>query len=266
MPIKLALTLILGIALAIPACASPIAFHIDHMVVETHIDAGQSQTGVINVSSLVQPGTSGVTTDSSMRIRVYTVDWTLDRKGNLQFLSPGALPDSCSTWLQISPMEVDVAPGQSVPVRYTINVPEGVQGTFRCMVMFQTVPKPGVTGQRVMLVSGRIGTAIYVMVGAQAKRLEIDSFGVSPAETDLDVENTGNTYVRTKGQIQYEDSTGHVVQQIALPNAVVLSGQNDRREFDLSTPKLPSGTYTATAVIDYGGTVLVGARTHVVVP
>lgn len=265
MPHKLALTLLFGLALAVPACASPLAFHVDNMLIEAHMDAGQSQTGVITVSNLEPASAAGATTDS-IRIRVYPVDWTLDRKGDPQFLPAGAQPDSCSSWLQISPIEVEVAPGQSQTVRYTINVPAGIQGTYRCMVMFETVPQPGAKGQHVMLISGRIGAAVYVMVGPQAKRLKIDSFGVTPSDTELAVENTGNTYVRTKGRIQFQDSAGNIVQQVSLPAAVVLSGQNNEREFDISTPKLPSGAYTATAVIDYGGTVLIGARTHVTVP
>lgn len=265
MTIKLGLIFFLGLAIAAPACASPIAFQVNTMSIETSMDAGQSQTGVITVCNIAKADNPAAAADDSVRLRIYAMDWTLDRAGKPKFDTAGALPDSCSNWITISPLEMEIPAGQSQQVRYTINVPSGVQGTFRAMIMFQTVPRPA-SGQRVMFVSGRIGTAVYVTVGAQAKRLRIDSFGASPTDTLLTIENTGNTYVRIKGNIQYQDASNHTIAEASLPGSVVLSGQNNQRDFDITNPKLPSGTYTVTVVIDYGGAVLIGARTHVTVP
>lgn len=267
MAYKLALFLFFALAVfsAKLAAASPVAFQVETMTIETAMNAGDTKTGVItvnNVASANQPDSA----DDSIHLRIYAADWTLDRNGKPIFAAPGTAPDSCSNWVKISPVELDIPAGQSAQVRYTVSVPAGAQGTFRSMIMFETAPPPVKTGQRVMIVNGRIGSALYVVVGPQVKRMRVVSFSATPQNVLLTLENTGNTYARLKGSIQFSDATDKVVQQISLPGGVVLSGQNNQRDFALTTPKLPSGSYTVTAVVDYGGAVLVGARTHVTVP
>ncbi len=247
------------------AGASPVAFQVDTMTIETTMNAGDTKTGVITVNNVAQPGQAGDNSDS-IRLRVYAVDWTLDRSGKPIFVAPGSQPDSCSSWIKISPVELEIPAGQSSQVRYTVSVPPGTQGTFRSMIMFETAPEPTKAGPRVMVVNGRIGSALYVAVGPQVKRMRVVSFSATPQNVMLTLENTGNTYARLKGSLQFQDATNHMVQQVALPGAVVLNGQNNQRDFTIPTPKLPSGSYTVTAVVDYGGAVLVGARTHVTVP
>ena len=52
-----------------------------------------------------------------------------------------------------------------------------------------------------------------------------------------------------------------------LPGAVVLPHHDNRRELNVSwTTPLPTGEYTVTAIVDYGGEELLGAETPIKLP
>lgn len=58
-----------------------------------------------------------------------------------------------------------------------------------------------------------------------------------------------------------------MIQQVPLPGAVVLPGENNVREIRVETPHLAGrSTYVVTVLVDYGAEVLIGARTHVAIP
>ena len=258
------LPLILVILTALPVLAGPLSFTVDPMAVETAGTPGAPVTGVITVDNPLsgKPGDVGET----VRLRVYAQDWTLDRAGTPQFGRPASTPGSCSGWLQVNPVEVVVPPGESRPVRYTLSVPPGASGTYHTILMFATAPTPMQAGQRVVSINGRIGSAIYVQVGPQVKRARITAFSVMPQNTTLTVQNTGNSHVRLKGTLQFRDGDGHLVQQVPLPGGVILPGADNVRDLSLPTPHIAGGPYVVTALLDYGGDVLAGARTHVHLP
>ena len=81
------------------------------------------------------------------------------------------------------------------------------------------------------------------------------------------IENTGSSHIRLAGVLQFRDEGGKIVQQVNLPGGVVLPGEQNVRDLLVDTPKdLAAGKYTVTAVVDYGGEVLVGARSQYAVP
>lgn len=244
--------------------ADPLSFTVDPMTLETAATAGTPQTGVVTISNPLsgRPGELGI----PARLRVYAQDWTLDRQGTPQFTRPGTTPGSCSGWLRINPVEVVVPPGQSRPVRYTFTVPPGASGTYHTILMFETTPTPMQQGQRVVNINGRIGSALYIQIGPQVRRARITGFSVTPQDATLTVENTGNSHIRLKGTLQFRDGDGHLVQQVPLPGGVVLPGADNVRELRLKTPPFQHGAYAVTALLDYGGEVLAGARTHVHLP
>jgi P pilus assembly chaperone PapD len=246
-----------------PVRAADLSFSVEPMTTEITAQAGGEHTGVIRVKCEA-PAESH---DAPLRLRIYPMDWTLDRKGGPQFLKPGTTPGSCSNWLQVNPVELTVAPGETQVVRYTIRLPEGAQGTFRTILMFESAPEPTKTGPRMMAINGRIGSTLYVQAGPQAKRARITGFTVGPESTQVTVENTGTSHLRLQGVLQFRDQSGQMVRQVSLPGAVVLPGENNVREIRLETPRMPTGgTYAVTVLLDYGGEVLVGARAHVTMP
>jgi hypothetical protein len=255
----------LMVSAAAPARAN-ISFSLAPMTAELEVKAGEQHTGTLLVSHDVPDGAKA---DSlpPLLLRLYAADWTLDRKGSPTFSKPNSFPGSCSSWVQINPVSLSVKAGEKAEVRYTITVPPGMQGTFRTVLMFESAPQPRTDGDRVVSVNGRIGATVYVHVGPQSKRAKIQKLAVTPESSVVTVENTGTSHVRLKGVLQFRDEAGKMVSEVQLPGGVVLPGESNLRDVTVPTPKLPaSGTYTVTAVIDYGGEVLIGARSKVTIP
>ena len=83
----------------------------------------------------------------------------------------------------------------------------------------------------------------------------------------LTLENSGDDHLRLLGGVTVKDGTGKVVRDEKLPGAVVLPHHDNRRQLSRNwSAPLPSGDYTVTAVIDYGGEELLGAETHIRAP
>ena len=113
----------------------------------------------------------------------------------------------------------------------------------------------------------RIGSTLYLQVGAQARRARITRLEVTPTNAAVTVENTGTSHLRLKGMLQLHGADGKLVQQLEFPGGVVLPGAEGVRDFKIPGLKLPApGSYTATVILDYGGEALLGARTHVNAP
>lgn len=256
---------VLSLCAATPARAG-ISFTVSPMMSEIEVKPGTSHTGVFTVIHDLPEGkkADGV---APLNLRLYAADWSLDRKGNPQFVKAGTLPGSCSNWIQVSPTTVSVPAGERQEVRFTINVPAEAQGTFRTVIMFETIPEPPKNGERAIAINGRIGSTLYVLAGPQSRRARITGLSAAPEVTTLTVENTGTSHVRLKGVLQFKDAAGKMVQEVPLPGGVVLPGTNNIRELTVPMPApLPRGHYTVTAIVDYGGEVLIGARSKVAVP
>jgi hypothetical protein len=244
--------------------ADTLSFAVEPMTSEVTAKAGVQHTGVITVRHQGTPGQQGV---EPIRLRIYAMDWSLNRAGQPEFLKPGAMPGSCSAWVRFNPVEVNLTPGESKPVRFTMDIPAGAQGTFHTVIMFESAPRPARVGQQVVGLNGRIGSTVYVHVGTSVKRARVAQFSVSPSGANLTIENTGTSHVRLKGTLQFRDESGRMVQQMPLPGAVILPGKSNVRDLSIEMPKtLRPGKYQVTALLDYGGEVLLGARANVTLP
>lgn len=247
------------------AHASSLSFTVAPTSAETCAPPGTTVTGVLRVKYELPAGAPNP--EGPIRLRVYPMDWSLDRQGSPQFLKPGTTAGSCSAWLQINPAELVVSAGETRDVRYTVTIPQGVQGTFRTILMVESAPQPTTLNTRTVSVNGRIGSAVYIQVGPQARRARITNFAVLPERSAITVENTGTSHLRLKGVLQFRDALGLLVRQITLPGAVVLPGKEGIREIQMDTPRLPGASaYTATLLLDYGGETLLGARAKLAVP
>lgn len=241
--------------------ADGLSFNVTPMITDVTAEAGTTQTGLITLRENASPDSP------PLRVKVSVKDWALNRSGEPQFLAPGTTLGSCASWLQVTPQELSVPAGQPQVVRYTLTVPPGAQGSYHAIIFFTTAPLPGRVNNRSVGVSGCIGNTIYVQVGSPVHRAKITGLMLTAKNVTLMVQNTGSSYLRLKGVVKIANASGDIVQQITLPGGVVLPGPDGTRVITLATPSLPqAGSYTATVVLDYGGDVLLGARTHAKLP
>ncbi len=238
--------------------ADGLSFNVTPMITDLSIEPGASQTGLTSVRDNNAVGSPPI------RFKVSLRDWTLDQSGQPTFADPGTMPDSCAPWMTVTPSELSVSPGQDQLVRYTVTAPPGSQGSYHCIILLTSAPEPAIVHNTSVNVCGCIGNTVYVQVGPPVYRAKITSLAVTTKNVALTVENTGSSYVRLGGVVKIADSTGNVIQQIKIPGYVVLPGSNNLRIVTMDTlSDLPSGAYTATAILDYGGDALLGARIHV---
>ncbi|HZT44281.1 MAG TPA: hypothetical protein VFA07_19100 [Chthonomonadaceae bacterium] len=258
--------LILAALLLAPAAgwSQAVSYTVSPMTAEVVVKAGTTQNGVITVKHEVPTELKGST--QPLHLRVYALDWTLDRSGTPQFAKPGTNDSCCTNWLQINPVELVIPAGEQRDVRVTIKVPKEAQGTYHTVIMFETIKLPEYPGQKLVGLNGRIGSTIYLQVGSQVKRARVTQFVASSQKVQMTVENTGTSQIRLKGVLQYRDASDKLIQEVPLPAAVVLPGKDNLRDLAVDAPKLPSGAYTVSALLDYGGDVLLGARAHVTTP
>jgi hypothetical protein len=242
--------------------ADALSFNVTPMISDLTVAAGTSQTGLITVRDSAEAGSA------TLRLKVSMEDWTLDELGKPSFTASGTSTDSCAPWIQINPVELSVNPGQPEIVRYTVTVPATAQGSYHCIVFFTSAPLPSATMGSSVRVSGCIGNTVYVQVGPPVRRAKITALTITPKTVTITVQNTGSSYLRLAGEVKIASgSESNVVQQINIPRAVVLPGNNSKRVITINTSSdLGTGSYVVTAVLDYGGDVLLGARTNATLP
>ena len=231
----------------------------------------------IRVEHLTKQGDRGtdmfsITNDGTAptRLKVSIEDWSLTKDGTPVFVKAEKSPYSCADWIRINPIDFRINPGQTREVRYTVNVPAGIEsGGYRAAIVFETVPdtEPGEKARRVLL-RGRIAAILYEVVGktpvdgyATGLKAEVKPDGI---DFTLSLKNTGKVHYRTKGTITIKDSNGNKALDVEIPDTPVL--QDSEREVHVRYDKpLPKGSYSALASVDIGRKELIGAETTFVI-
>jgi P pilus assembly chaperone PapD len=237
------------------AAAGVCSFEVSPLTMEIQIEPGRAYTGTIDVTN---------TGEEAEHIHVYSQDWTLKPDGVVVFLPAGKTPGSASTWVQLIPSELDLEPGQTQRVRYTIRVPTQAAGEARTAVILEAEPRElSMPGGPSRLVP-RIGTIIYVQCGPKdPARVRAVRFDVDRSGGTLAVENLGTSHLRFKGYLEIRDQRGALVRRQDLNPFVVLPAPFNRRSGRLGPEVLsglPAGRYQITAILDHGGDALLGAR------
>jgi hypothetical protein len=250
--------LVLGAMLVLSggtAAAGVCSFQVSPLTVEIQIEPGRAYTSTIDVTN---------TGEEAEHVHVYSQDWTLKPDGVVVFLPAGKAPGSASTWVQLIPSELDLEPGQTERVRYTIRAPVEASGEARTAVIFEAEPRelsaPGGPSRLIP----RIGTIMYVQCGpkdpARARAVQFDA---DRSGATLGVENLGTSHLRFKGYLEIRDQQGALVRRHDLNPFVVLPAPFNRYSGRLGAEVLsglPAGRYQITAILDHGGDALLGAR------
>jgi hypothetical protein len=243
------------------AFAEGSSLSVSPMVSDMTVAPGTTQTGLITLRFNSMEGAPPVD------LKVSIKDWTIDTAGKPIFTEVAAKRDSCANWVQIDPLELSIPAGESKDIRFTVTVPPGAQGSYHCIVFFATAPTPNIYKVDNAQISTVIGNTIYVQVGPVVRRAKVTEMALTNNNVSLTVQNTGSSYFRVNGIVKIADSSGNVVQQVDVPRSVVLPGTDNTRTIDISLPStLKSGAYTSTAILDYGGDALLGARINATVP
>ncbi|HTW83971.1 MAG TPA: hypothetical protein VMD91_07900 [Candidatus Sulfotelmatobacter sp.] len=192
-------------------------------------------------------------------------DYVLSEDGKASFPTSGTNRYSSGKWGSVNPREFDLQPGAFEQIRYTVSVPANAHGEYATLIFFTTRPprKPGGFG-----LTERVAARMYVVTP--------DGGNPNGAVTDVSSQpqtlgrryavafkNEGDMHVYINGHVDVAQG-GTVVDRVTLPKDVLVE-RGGKRIVSADGKTLPPGTYTATAVIDYGGASRVAGRTAFVV-
>ena len=198
-------------------------------------------------------------TDATLRVRVALSDWHYQSDGTPNYLDAGSLPRSLAPFVTFNPSEVLLEPGQRSEVRYTVDIPGGVEPGSYWGALFMEAedpdPEPGFVLARFTV---RVAHVVYVNVlPLRPDGMIAGIFGQPPEGSEgsyqllIQYVNTGNAVQRLDGYVELRDAAGAVLFTEHLPPVVSLPGDSVGRVFHVYGPLEP-GIYTALVVYDYG--------------
>ncbi|HET9029648.1 MAG TPA: hypothetical protein VFN49_05680 [Candidatus Aquilonibacter sp.] len=198
-----------------------------------------------------------------LHIQVSLSDFGLTPGGDYVFKKPGSEKFSLSKWLGVNPREFDIPPNTVQQVRVTLNVPGGVNGEYSGIIFFTTRPERHQT--RGITFAERVASKIY---GYTPASLKIDGAvdGIAVKRTPIGEQflvgfkNRGNAHLYLNGKIEVRKGDRLIASVPFAPQQLV--GRGERRVIEAYVvEKLPPGSYTALALVDFGGPNLAGGQT-----
>lgn len=224
---------------------------------------GQTQEAVAVVQN-----TSG----SVQAIRVYQTDYTFSPDGE-SYGEPGGAPRSNADWVVFSPAAFMLAPGETRPVHFSVNVPDSpaLAGSYWSMLMVeaQAVDESALTEESEeatlrLNVMMRYGLQIHTRLPGTAAP-EVAFLGAKllgelgdAKRLQVDVENTGESMTGPAAWIELYDVNGIQVGRVKTSSFRIYPGTSVRYDFDL--PDLIPGKYEALVVLDAGSDEMYGAQ------
>ncbi|MFW9259020.1 P pilus assembly protein, chaperone PapD [Nostoc sp. CALU 546] len=232
-------------ALILFPVAAKAQMSVSPLVIEAKAERGQAQ-GMITISN---------TSKTPSRIRIYAQPFTYSRDTGFQTLSSS--PSDLTKYLQFSPRELTVKPGEVRRVRLISRLaPNLPDGEYRAVVFNETLSESkDAAGNNVTLVA-RIGVTFYVRKGNLSPQLAIDGASFNPEQKQIQI------LVRNNGQATVLPSLNWTLRQ---GQTVVKTGQidtnavvaNSDRNFLLNYPNkdqpaLKPGQYQLSGELFWG--------------
>ena len=220
--------------LAITEPLHAVSLAISPQIVELLVNPGSTTDDAI---SYTNTGTTPVA------LSIELTDFTIGADGKAVELPPGTHGSTLVPYLKISPLRINVAAGQKVYIRYSIQAP--AQFThLRTMVYFVARPTQKPTGRAAVVLVPRIGMPIY-LENRQAKaaalqvgdvRWQRDPKGVV---LHVPVTNDGERLYRPGGFVQVKSAGGTKNFAFNDGGNPVLPGQT--REFAMPLTEVGGG-------------------------
>jgi hypothetical protein len=233
---------------------------------EFEVSPGKSYQGSVEVKN----------PDSTpQEIKAYQTDYFFYADGKVLYGEPGRLPRSNARWMTVSPRQVTIPPGETVSIRFTVQVPDDptFTGTYWSMIMVEPLPEGspessspgqkeiGIGVQQVMRYAIQVVTHIGDSGSRQLKfsqmRLSADNGRKVLA---VDVENTGERWLRGTLWVDLYDSKGAYVGKYDGGKQRLYPGTSVR--FTTELTGVQNATYKALIVVDCENDDVFGANVN----
>ena len=233
---------------------------------ELAVQPGETKTQLIQVEN---------PSEQPLRLSIAVADWSIDASGTPLFVKRGSLPEfSMSAWIEVNPTQFEVPPGSIQTVRYTVTVPPGIPaGSYRTVMLVESLPDfDRASLVRVAQLSARIGVIVYNRIGDVEPEVEVvaqemfdDPESPGAQKLRLRFRNPGVMHYRVNGESRIVDATGSVLQQLRVPDTVVLP--RSERDIIVELERAVSHPYfTIVSQLDVGLPDLLEVETRIGAP
>lgn len=206
--------------------------------------------------------------DAPVTLKLYAADGITAINASIAFAkqdqeSTGASRGT-NRWLSLSVTEIPLEPGEEIVAPFTITVPpDASPGHHVAGLVVEAPPSEGAPtgeggGQFAVNVIQQAGVAVVIDVpGPHVAGLGITGTCLKQqddqgATFEIDVDNTGNIFVKGEGSYLITDHNGEELASIPLKMNMVLPG--DATTFQVTHPlHLADGDYLVGAALDYEG-------------
>ena len=164
------------------------------------------------------------TEETTLQVFARFMDWTMQPDGTVVELSPGNNPYSALNWLQANLDPFAITKDRFRAIKITVSLPNNptLAGSYWAAVHFVTTP-PHQNPKNTVLIRVAANYIIYVTIaGTERPGAKITRFDREGDHLVLDVENTGNTYLRLEGSLKFLNPEGKTVGAQKLPERVLL--------------------------------------------
>jgi P pilus assembly chaperone PapD len=211
--------------LSIPACAT-VSITVSPTKIDLTLNTRETSNQKISLRN---------TGDETTAIRVYAMDFSVDRENNYSFSEPGHESYSCASWLGVDQPVFELGAGETRQVDVTISVPQAVEpGGHYGALFFETVPpetEPGVS----VAVAGRIPSLFYLTIPGiteadMVANAEIGSLVLpgwvdgGPVEVGAVIRNTGNVHLTIATRASFTDFRDRQAGELDLGQTIILPG------------------------------------------
>jgi hypothetical protein len=257
---------LLALLLSLPfAGAGEAGFRVAPTAIRFRLAAGDSGSSEIIVQNAAE---------RPCCVRARVEDFRFDLKGVEETLALGTLERSLAPWLSLGPTDsLFLGAFAADTLGLSVALPETAEGSYWVkLTLMEETTGGDLTGMREVAQSeARQEFAVRVFadaLGTESRRARIVVLETGPSSDRpvlrVDVGNEGNSILRCSARLELRDEVGRVATKIAFarfalfPEAsLVLSARPESA--------LAAGSYTARAVLDYGGEHLVDSEIALVI-
>lgn len=246
-----------GLTLMIPGLC-PASFVVSPMEHHLTVTPGSQSAATVTVHNAGE---------KPLTLRLYFQDSRIDGRGVETDLPAGALARSCASWAALSEAVIDLVPREVRAVTVTLSVPDSARGSYWTKLYLEEMSTPVSHKKQIhdraysIFIKQQVGVRLFCdvagteRIGALVNSVIIHQEPKAPRSIVTRVVNTGNTLLRCRGRVEIRDSAGGVIQTLlmGIDGEFYVFPDGYRDLPTKSDTPLAEGTYTALAIVDFGG-------------
>ncbi len=214
-----------------------------------------------------------------LTVRLYLGDSRMRPEGGEEPVDAGAIPRSLAGWIELDQQVHEIEPGESRAVTLRLTVPAEAEGSYwsKLYVEETSAPRAATAEEQgrsySVFMRQRVAVRLFEdIAGTGVLDAVVDQVGIEAVTENrptitVSVSNPGTLIARCTGRVEFHNERGEMIEEVPLGTRgefwVFPEGRRELRARPETA--LPAGTYTALAVVDFGGAHLVAGDTIVTI-